>query len=163
MNIVFSIILSVLFTHESGSTGVGNLNERHQAMYLVNLVRNIDWDQEKVMIGVVGESPVTAELETLVKRNPRISIKVLENLSSVTEYQVVYLPDASNSSFFTTQQEIGDAPVLLVVDKRELVARGAEMGFYTEDGKLKIAMNQGAIELTGIKVSHALMEKAALN
>ncbi|MEP1094853.1 MAG: YfiR family protein [Cyclobacteriaceae bacterium] len=163
MNIFFSIILSALFAYESHSIDAGNLNERHQAMYLVNLVRNIDWSQEKIMIGVVGESLVTAELETLVKKNLKISVRTLEDISSVTECQVVYLPNATNKSFFTTQQEIGDAPVLLVVDKRELVARGAEMGFYTEDDKLKIVMNPSAIEETGIKVSHSLMEKAALN
>lgn len=164
MNLFFSVILSVLLVPNSPSIVFGSdgLNERHQAMYLVNLVRNIDWDHEKVMIGVVGESQVTTELETLTKKNSKIEVRTLEDLSTVKECQIVYLPDANNSNFFLTQNEIGNSPVILVVDKKELVSRGAEMGFYTEGGKLKIVMNPSAIEETGIKVSQALMERSAL-
>lgn len=164
MNTYFSILLSIfLFNSSEAITPNGDLNERHQAMYLVNLVRNIDWETDNVLIGVVGESPVIGELETLLKRNPKVGVKSMTEIKEITTCNIVFLPDASNSSFFLAQKEIGDAPVILVVDKKPLVARGAEMGFYMEDDKLKIAMNPKAIEESGIKVSHTLMEKAALN
>ena len=62
--------------------------------------------------------------------------------------------------FFQVQNIIGDLPILLVVDKKQYVARGAEMGFFVEDDKLKFAINDKAIEETGIKISHSILEKA---
>ncbi len=165
MNILNSIFLTALFVPATLSIGfeTDGVHDRHQAMYLVNLVRNMDWDGDKITIGVIGESLVTDELEILAERNAKIFIRTLNQFSSIRECNIVFLPGASNSDFYLAQKEIADLPILLVVDKKPLVVRGAEIGFYTEDDKLKIAMNTKEIEKTGIKISQSLMEKAALN
>ncbi len=163
MNYLYSIIISVLVLSSASIVDAkpGGAHDRHQAMYLVNLVRNIDWGNNNVTIGVFGDSPVKSELEALVQRNAKIQVKQLEDFSNVGECDIVFLPDASNRDFFVAQNEIADSPILLVVDKKPLVVRGAEIGFYLEEDKLKIAINPKEIEKTGIKISHTLMEKAA--
>ncbi len=163
MNSFYSIIFSVLVLPSSFLVDVkpGGAHDRHQAMYLVNLVRNIDWEGENVTIGVIGDSPVTSELEKLVQRNSKIEVKTLDDLSLVAECDIIFLPNTDNQNFYLAQKEIADAPILLVVDKKPLVLRGAEIGFYLEDDKLKIAMNPKEIEKTGIRISQSLMEKAA--
>ncbi len=163
MNTFYSIIFSVLVLPPSVLADIEfeGAHDRHQAMYLVNLVRNIDWGEDNIMIGVVGESPVVEELQSLVQRNSKVDVKQLEGFEQVVDCNIVFLPNASNSDFFVAQNEIADLPILLVVDKKPLVIRGAEIGFFLEEDKLKIAMNPKEIEKTGIKISHSFIEKAA--
>ena len=163
MNTFYSLIFSALVLPSSFFVDInpGGTHDRHQAMYLMNLIRNIDWEGDKITIGVVGDSPVTNELEIFVKRNSKIELRTLSDIALVTECNIVFLPNTNNQNFYLVQKEIADSSILLVVDKKELVLRGAEIGFYLENDKLQIAMNPKEIEKTGIKISHSLMEKAA--
>lgn len=163
MNTFYSIIFSVMVLPSSflADIELEGAHDRHQAMYLVNLVRNTDWGEDNIMIGVVGDSPVIEELQSLVHRNAKIDVKKLEGFEQVVDCNIVFLPNASNSDFFVAQNEIADLPILLVVDKKPLVIRGAEIGFFLEEDKLKIAINTKEIDKTGIKISHSFIEKAA--
>lgn len=162
MTTLFSVLLLSfsLNTSDGNLPADGDLDGRHQAMYLFSLVKNIDWHSDTFVIGIVGETPVTNELKTLAKRNSKVEIRNFTELATISECNMVFIPEASNSVFFQAQNTIGDDPILLVVDKKQLVARGAEMGFYVEDNKLKFVVNKQAIEDTGVRISHTLMERA---
>ena len=161
MNVVFATLISLSVFSNVGLGVQSEFNPRHQALLLMNLVKNVDWEEEKIVIGVVGDSPVTGELTAVSKRNPKIEVRFIEDLQAVRDCQIVYLPDATNKSFFLTQNEIGDNSTLLVVDKKEMIVRGAEMGFYFEDDKMKMAFNQEAVQASGVKISHVLLDKAS--
>ena len=138
----------------------GDLDVRHKAMYLINLVRYIDWNQEKVTIGIVGDSPVIAELEKLAQKSKRVEIKIFEDPSSINDCNILFLPGIETRSFSLVQNQYGAGKMLIVVDKKNLIHRGAEMGFYVEEEKLKFAVNRHAIDQTGIKVSNSLLQRA---
>ncbi len=161
MNSILTFILYVCLLQPSfGGATYGDLNDKHQAMYLFNLVRNIDWSMDRVVIGVVGETPVMEELEKLAAKNPKVEIRALNGFAAVNDCQIVFLPNSSNRDFYQVQTQIGSDPILLVVDKKQYVAMGAEMGFYLEEEKLKFVVNNAALDETGIKVSHTLLERA---
>lgn len=141
-------------------SNTGDEHDRHRAMYLYNLVRNIDWHSQDIVIGVVGESQVTTELESLAKKNTKVTIKTFADFDSIENCDIVFLPNATHPEFYQVQQKIGSSSVMLIVDKKIYVARGAEMGFYIEDDQLRFVVNPDAIKETGIKVSQTILQKA---
>jgi hypothetical protein len=148
----FSLLLSSAIGAQGG--------DKNQAIYLFNLIRYIDWKSEKIVVGVMGDSPVTSELEVIAKRNSKVEVRSLDDLMSIAECQMVFFPKASDLEFFQAQSVIADLPILLIVDRKQLVANGAEMGFYNEDDELKFVVNTKAIDETGIRVSHSILERA---
>ena len=72
---------------------------------------------------------------------------------------MVYLPNTDNAGFYRTQLAIGKLPVILVVNQKKFVVRGAEFGFYQEDEKVKFAVNRVALEETGFRVSNQLLDR----
>lgn len=161
-----SLLSLVLFLHFSGSPaktydGGQASDPRHRAMYLYNLVRYVDWQSEETVIGIIGESDIVPDLLKLAKNNKKVRIKQLDSSDGVNDCNVVFLPSATNAQFYQTQKQIGKNPIFLIVDRKQLVIRGAEMGFYLENEDLKFGVNNQAIEETGIKISQTLLTKVS--
>lgn len=157
-----AMLLLILLTPSSEGVTIINKDDddRHKAMYLLNLVRYIDWNQQEVTIGIVGNSPVTGELQELAQKSKKVQIKTFAEISAIEDCNILFLPGIETRSFSVVQDQLGTGEILIVVDNKSLIHRGAEMGFFIEDEKLKFAVNKGAIEQTGIKVSNSLLEKA---
>ena len=148
-------IIPLLGFSENGE----EIDAKHQAMYLYNLIRYIDWQSEKAVVGIIGNDEVMPELKRLAQRNSKVEVKLLSDFKGEEQCNMVFLPNATNATFYQTQQEIGNSNTVLVVDKKKLILSGAEMGFYMENEELKFGMNNNAVAKTGIKISNSLLEK----
>ena len=56
------LCFSLLLSSAIGVQG----DDKNQAVYLFNLIRYIDWKSEKIVVGLMGDSPVTSELEVII-------------------------------------------------------------------------------------------------
>lgn len=135
---------------------------KFQALYLLNFSKNFDWDQENVVIGVVGKTSIWAELETLAAKYPTISIKRVSVGESLSDCQLVFLPTSQKKNFAAIQGQIGKAPIVLVSEDENLAKEGAEVGFYLEGNRLKFTINQSALRESTVTANDKLLSVARL-
>ena len=135
---------------------------KFQALYLLNFSKNLDWNQENVTIGIVGNTKALIELETLVSKYPNISIKKISGSESITDCQMVFLPSAQSRNFSAIQGKIGSAPIVLVAEDNDLATKGAEIAFYLEGNKLRFTINKTAFDESGVRVTQKLLSVATV-
>ena len=154
----FAQIFIVLFLLMGSS--VCAQESKYQALYLYNFTKYIDWSGEQITIGVIGNSPVLIELESLTRNNGKITLLKIAGSESVNSCDMIFLPESQSRNFDLIQDEIGSGPVILVTENEELITKGAEMAFYTKNSKLKFIVNKQALDETGIKMSMTLLGQA---
>lgn len=135
---------------------------KYKALYLFNFTKYIDWSGENITIGVIGNSPVLLELEALAMQNHKINLIKISGSEFVDDCDMIFLPEAQTRNFDLIQDEIGTNRTLLVAENQGLIARGAEMAFYTEDDKLKFIVNKTQLDAAGIKMSSSLLGRAKI-
>jgi len=78
----------------------------------------------------------------------------------VSDCAVVYIDKSKSGEFESVNNKVKGT--LVVTDRNGLAAKGSCINFKTVDDKLKIELNQKAIETANLKVSSALTALAIL-
>lgn len=143
---------------------------RSQVLFIYNFIKYINWPvgTENFVIGIVGNSPITNELNKLasVKKTPDgkpIIIKVIEDASVTGTCDMIYLSDARSKDIASIIAEIHLRPALVVAERDGLTKKGAEISFFTQDdGKLSFSISRKNMESKKLKVSGELLRLAEL-
>ena len=144
-----------------GSSRLYAQEDKYKALYIFNFTKYIDWqDQNEIVLGVVGNSPVLLELEVLVNRNPNIRLKKISGEEGIEECDLVFLPNAQTRNFSLIQSKISNSKIVLVAENEDLINQGAEMAFYKEGDKLRFMLNKNAFDRAMMKVSSSLLAQA---
>lgn len=133
---------------------------KYKALYLFNFTKYMEWSGDKVTIGIIGNSPVLLELESLAKRNAKIELLKISGSESVGLCDMIFLPEAQTRNFDLIQSKIGSTATVLVAENESLISKGAEMAFYKENDKLRFIVNKSALDEAGVKMSSSLLYKA---
>ena len=130
---------------------------KYQALYLFNFTKYLNWEGEKITIGVLGNSPVLLELSALIKQNPNIELSKISGADAVISCDMIYLPSAQSRNFELVQKHISNRSIVIVAEDETLIDQGAEFAFYSEEGRLKFAINKMAVDDSGVKMSARLL------
>jgi hypothetical protein len=124
-------------------------------------MKYIEWPENKTqgdfVLGILGDSPVVAELEKLAAtkkaRGRTIVIKKFTSIEQVTDCHLLYVT-SSKSSLIKPLRELCKNKAMLIVGEREGLARkGAALSFVTlEDDVLKFDINKAEIEQHSLKI-----------
>ena len=137
---------------------------KFKALFLYKFCQYINWPgKDKITLGVLGNSPVLLELQTIKDRgNDKFELVKISGASDAARCDMIFLPLAQSRNFNLIQSGIGSKPVVVVSDDASLAEKGAEISFYIDDGKLKFIMNKQAITKTGVQVSNGLFNIAKI-
>ena len=155
--LVMTVILFCSFCGIEAKAQVG----KFQALYLINFTKNLDWPGENVTIGVVGNTKALTDLEPLADKYANIRLKKISGSESVGTCQMVFLPSSQNRKILEIQGKLNGSSTVLVVEDRDLVSKGAEIGFFLEGNKLKFLLNKKALDEAGVEVNDKLLSVAA--
>lgn len=145
------------------------LHEIH-TMMVFNFTKYVQWpDQDQsgeFVIGVVGNEDVYKTLSTWysgkTKGHKVYVIKKFSNASEVSDCAVIYIDKSKSSEFEAINTKVRGKGTLVVTDRNGLASKGSCINFRTVDDKLRIELNQKAIETANLKVSSALTSMAIL-
>lgn len=149
--------LAVLSFFAISLSNAQEVSVKNQAKYLFYVTNYLDWGHREITIGVIGESPITAELQQLLEKNPNITLEKVTDVEKIIFCDLLFLPESKTADFDLIQSEIGELPIIVVTENEKLAFRGAEISFFEKNGKLKFAMNREAFEMTGIKIDGKLL------
>lgn len=131
------------------------------ALFVTKFVDYIKWPDaapnQKVVIGVWGNSQVKEELTHFAAAKGNIEVLQLSNLADAAKCNLLFLPKENAKEFEALKSSIGTNSVLLITENEGYAEKGAAISFYLEGSKLKFKLNKSTIESKKIKVSSALM------
>jgi hypothetical protein len=139
-------------------------------MMVFNFTKYVQWpDQDKAgefVIGVIGNDDVYKTLTTWysgkTKGAKTYVIKKFNNASEVSDCAVLYIDKSKSNEFDAVNSKVKGKGTLVVTDRSGLGARGSCINFKTVEDKLRIELNQKAIETANLKVSSSLTAMAIL-
>jgi YfiR/HmsC-like len=145
------------------------LHEIH-TMMVFNFTKYVQWpDQDKAgefVIAVIGNDEVYKTLTTWysgkAKGAKTYVIKKFNNAADVSDCSVVYIDKSKSGEFDAVNAKVKGKGTLVVTDRNGLGARGSCINFKTVEDKLKIELNQKAMETANLKVSSSLTTMAIL-
>jgi hypothetical protein len=110
-------------------------------------------------ICLLGAEDVSLLLKSLAKRKPSgKSFNIIsDEYGNTSECQILYI-DSSVSNIDRVMANIKDKQILTVSDIESFTARGGVVGFFLDQGKLKLEINLTNARELNINISSKLLE-----
>lgn len=158
------IITMLLFLFVS-SINANAQNEKFKALFLYNFIKNIEWPQAykqgDMVIGVVGNTPIIKELETITSSqkagNQSMKVKVFSNPDEITNCHLVYIAPNKSSTIPQIVSKLNGNSTLIISDGKGGIQQGSAINFLLDGDKLKFEISKQHIEQKGLKVSASLL------
>lgn len=157
--VVFAILLC------SGvSSRAQSVDYKAQVLFMYNFMKYTNWPTPvgDFRITVYGNSPIVAELKKLamVKKTPNgksIVVTEVMDARSITECEMLYIPDAKSKDLEEIINAIKDKPVLIITQRDGLVKKGACINFFIQDDdRLGFTVSIKNLEARKLKIGSEL-------
>jgi hypothetical protein len=157
--LIFLFILSVFSVS-------AQVNYKIHSLFVYKFTQYIEWPSKEgdFIIGVVGNSPILAELEAIAatkKVDTRtIVVKKLAASADLSACQMVFISEGQSSNLGSITTKLAGKPTLIVSETSGGAKKGAGINFVIIDDKMKFELNKAAVEKQGLKVSGDLTKLA---
>lgn len=148
------------------------LNYKLASVFVYNFTKYIDWPANKqadsFVIGVYGESPLTAELNKFITTKQvgerKIIVKIVSNMEEAGVCSILFIPITQSGKIMEISKAIKGKPTLTVTEKPGLIKKGACISIFLDeddDYKTKFELNTTNINDSGLQVALNLLQLAA--
>ncbi|MGZ3918919.1 MAG: YfiR family protein [Bacteroidia bacterium] len=161
--IVLALVLRGLL---GGNASAQETNYKAYTLFIYNFMKYIEWPEAQskgdFIIGVLGDSPINKELQTLVAskklKGRNIILKKCNTPEEAAGCHLIYVSDSKSSAVKTLKEQTKDKPILIVGEREGLAKKGASLSFVTlEDDELKFDINKKEIEQHQLKIASSLV------
>ncbi|MFI5204598.1 MAG: YfiR family protein [Flavobacteriales bacterium] len=137
------------------------------SLFVYNFMKYTEWSGDAAkgdfIIGVLGDSPIMKELNTLASskklKGRNIVVKKFATADECTGCHLLYVASSKSSMMKSLKESLKTKPVLIVGEREGLANKGAGISFVTlEDDTLKFDINKKEIEQHGLKVASQLIQ-----
>jgi len=144
-----------------------------KAAFLYNFARYVKWPaavlgdkHAPLVVAVLGKNPFDKILEDAFKGKRvgerELIVKYFENQASLKDCHMLFVPQSEEPGLEKIRENYKDQPVLLVSESISAAQRGAQVGFYLENSKVRFAINEGAAKQARLEVSSELLKLAKI-
>lgn len=156
-------LLLVFVLGASARVQAQDVDYKAYSLFVYNFMKYIEWPdiQGDFVVGVVGDSPVLKELETLAKtkkaKGRTIVIKKISTPDEALGCQLVYVCSSKSSMVKSLNEKIKGKSVLVVGEREGLAKKGAALSFITlDDDVLKFEINKSVLDQNKLKIPSVL-------
>lgn len=150
------------------SVSNAQVNYKIHSLFMYKFTQYIEWPDKQssgdFVIGVVGNSKITPELEALASTKKvgtkTIVIKKMSASADMSACHIVFVSESSSGSLGAISGKLAGKPVLVVSETSSGAKKGAGINFIIEDDKMKFELNKSAVEKQSLKVSGDLAKLA---
>lgn len=158
-------ILATLLIFYMGSFTLNAQNEKFKALFLYNFIKNVEWPQAAkqgdLIIGILGNNPITKELETITSSqkagNQNMKVKVFSSIEEISNCHIIYVTPAKGGNIPQLISKTNGNHTLVVSDSKGGIQQGSGINFMLDGDKLKFEISKHNIESKGLKVSANLL------
>jgi hypothetical protein len=160
--IVGVVLLMASFVSEA------QVNYKIHSLFIYKFTQYIEWPDKgsggNFVIGVVGSSPLTPELEALAATKKvdakTIIVKKLSASADMSDCHMVFVSESQSGQLNSILGKLSGKPVLVMSEANGGAKKGAGVNFIIVDDKMKFELNKASIEKQGLKVSGELVKLA---
>ena len=143
---------------------------KENSAYIYNFIKYIDWATKKtnLTVGVIGKSPIAAELRNLVsrKKNPAINLSVRNiEISESRSVDVIIVSEKSSGGLKEIDHLTQNLPILIISEKENQCRFGACISFFMDEEKEFKTQYQLSVRncrARGLIVSDQILNNAVL-
>ncbi|MDD4646534.1 MAG: YfiR family protein [Bacteroidales bacterium] len=171
---VFLILLAVGIPGNTIAQSESEVKEMQvKAAYLYNFTKFIYWNHldgaeepATITLGLISADRIADIIEgytKLTSKKPTIIIKRITAIDDeLTSCQLLYIDQSGKEELPVILRKINGSPVITVSDIHGFANRGGMIGFYLEDGRIKIEINLSQVNQSGMEISAKLKEVARI-
>jgi hypothetical protein len=147
------------------------INYKFHSVFVYNFLKHVNWPDKTInedfIIGVIGDSPIYSELETLsgMKKvgNSKIIVKKVNDFKEIHGCHMVYITNSGSKHFKDIVDIVGEKPILLVTEREGFAKKGAAINFVIlENNTIKFELNKATLEKQKLKMSSDLQKLALI-
>ncbi|ELR72502.1 hypothetical protein C900_01497 [Fulvivirga imtechensis AK7] len=143
-----------------------------KAVFLFNFVQFVEWPSKAfaekdspLVIGILGENPFGTYLHETVYHEKLtghpLVVKQYENVKEVSNCQILFVNPDNIGELGSIAEELKQQHVLIVGEATEaFMKRGGMIGFFLQDGRIRMKINLESIKEADLKVSSKLLRVA---
>lgn len=166
-SLVFGITIALTFF--VGAMQISNAQSSHklQALYIYSFAKYVSWEQDSIRftVGVFGKSDIIQELEKGARQRKisgkSVEVKQFNKLEAIERCHILYLPAEYSKSLPGLLAAIEGKPILVVTED-DLARKGAGIGFFIENNRLRFKLNIEVLKDLGLKVNKGLLDLAVV-
>jgi hypothetical protein len=144
--------------------------DTRMSVFLFSFTKYINWPIEKqdgdFVMGVLGDSPVTPQLEKIVASRmvgrQRIVLKRFRTPREINDCHLLFVPNSACHELEEVKKRLRGRATLLVTEKPGLAQKGRGINFVVEGNQCRFELNQTATSDARLKVSSDLVNLAAV-
>ena len=145
---------------------------RIKGAFLFKFIKYTRWPTEHlpegapIQVVLAGPQPHLAEIESLLEgrkiRGHTIYVKRVKKAKDVRAPTVLFCAGLKPEEEAQLLESFGRKPILFVGNEEGSAVRGATMGFYSSDGKVRFAVNKQSAKKSKLKISSELLKLAKI-
>lgn len=164
--IVAGLVIGLLFT-----VSAFGQKTKYQSLFIYNFAKYIKWPGDfndgKFVIGVLGDSEITEDLEKMVAIKKQIhglqmEVTKIKSLDDMVSCNLLFVTEKFCENIEEVHNSLNGTPTLIVTDKSGMAEQGAAINFVEKDGKIRFELNQAGTEGLGLKISTSLTSLAII-
>lgn len=160
------LLLTGLIANHAQAVDTGELIRASMIDKIARFVEWPTWEDQRFKLCVTDKNPLLPALQSYYENSTLANKPVLLSTFSGTTLpkncQAVFLSDENLEKLPTILQLTRNQPILIVVEKENIVSQGVHIDFYTDDNRLHLEVNRSAMESSGFKVSYHLLKVARI-
>jgi hypothetical protein len=151
-----------------------NSKEVHvKAAYIYNFTKFVYWGSQEcdeavnpLIITIFGADPIFNLLQEYVrnqKKGRSVKVQKVESEKLDAQHcQLFFISHSETKQLSALLKQFEGAKILTVSDISGFVHKGGMIGFFIEEGRVKIEVNLNIIKKAGLKISAKLLEVARI-
>jgi hypothetical protein len=161
-------VLLIIFFANRVVSYAQTTNHQVYAVFVVSIAKYSSWPEteaKEFKITVLGKSKVYEELTKATANKDihgkKIIVTQTVDIQSVSDSQIVYLPDGNSSQLMELQKFITGKSVMIIAEREGLFKKGASFSFVVLDNNtLRFDINRKESESHQIRISQSLSSLA---
>lgn len=162
---IFYMILFVIISLVTNAQSIDAL--KYKAMFTVNFIRFIDWQEENkqndFVIGVLNNKNLSLKLSELSATKKvgfqKIVIENYKTIDDIGKCEILYVTSNNyfnKKKFLQLNNKIGTYPTLLITEVNNGIEYGSMINFVIVDNRLKFELNITGLIDAGFNISNSL-------
>ena len=142
-----------------------------KAVFIYNFTHFINWPEkafdsqyDSFVIGIIGNDPIAQYVETAIA-NERVGSHVLRferfnSIEDIGKCHILYVASKDPDEIREILEKVNGKNILTVGDTPNFVRWGGMVRFYTEEGRIRLQINNTIAKEEGLKISSKLLRVA---
>jgi len=163
--LIFIQMLAVLAGFTPSVFADGDAAAKTKAVFLFNFTKFIEWPipaNDTLHICIIGSEQIVDLLSELASRDSKgHMLQIWSGGEQLQICHILYI-DRKEPNLSKFLLDVRGNPVLTVSDSENFARNGGGIGFYAENGQIKLEINMAEVRNAQLKINALLMEVARI-